>query len=85
MSYQTDDLRIRDITEVVSPEKLHADIPVSENARHTIFETRQAIHRILHGEDDRLLVIVGPCSIHDPEAAIEYATRLKTLDRKSVV
>jgi len=79
MSYQTDDLRIREITEVVSPEKMHAEIPVSENARCTIFETRQAIHRVLHGEDDRLLVIVGPCSIHDPKAATEYASRLKVL------
>lgn len=79
MSYQTDDLRIREITEVVSPEQVHADIPVSENARHTIFDTRQAIHQILHGEDDRLLVIAGPCSIHDPKAAMEYASRLKTL------
>jgi len=79
MSYQTDDLRIREITEVVSPEQMHEEILVSENARRTIFETRQAIHQILHGKDDRLLVIVGPCSIHDPEAAIEYATRLKTL------
>ncbi|MFV1997258.1 MAG: 3-deoxy-7-phosphoheptulonate synthase AroG [Acidiferrobacterales bacterium] len=79
MSYQTDDLRIREVTEVVSPEQMHDEILVSENARRTIFETRQAIHRILHGKDDRLLVIVGPCSIHDPEAAIEYATRLKAL------
>ncbi len=79
MSYQTDDLRIREITEVVSPEQVHDQIPVSKNARRTIFESRQAIHRILHGQDDRLLVIVGPCSIHDPKAAIEYASRLKVL------
>lgn len=79
MSLQTDDLRIREITEVVSPEKVHADILASEQARRTIFETRQAIHRILHGEDDRLLAVIGPCSIHDPKAALEYASRLKTL------
>ena len=79
MSYQTDDLRIREITELVSPEQVHDKIPVSKNARRTIFETRQAIHRILYGQDDRLLVVVGPCSIHDPEAATEYATRLKKL------
>lgn len=79
MSYQTDNLRIREVTEVVSPEQVHDEIPVSENARRTIFESRQAIHQILHGKDDRLLVIVGPCSIHDPKAALEYATRLKAL------
>jgi 3-deoxy-7-phosphoheptulonate synthase len=79
MTHQTDDLRIREITEVVSPEQVHAEVSVSETARQTIFETREAIHRILHGEDDRLLVVIGPCSIHDPRAALEYATRLKNL------
>lgn len=79
MSFQTDDLRIRAITEVVSPDQVHADIPVSKNARQTIVDSREAIHRILHGQNDRLLVVVGPCSIHDPEAAIEYASRLKEL------
>jgi len=79
MTHQTDDLRIREITEVVSPEQVHAEVPVSETARQTIFETREAIHRILHGEDDRLLVVIGPCSIHDPKAALEYASRLKSL------
>ena len=79
MSHQTDDLRIHEITEVVSPQQVHNDIPVSAKARQTIFDSRQAIHRILHGEDNRLLVIVGPCSIHDTKAAVEYASRLKTL------
>ena len=77
MKYRTDDLRIQGLAEVVAPEQVHADYPVSETAARTIFETRQAIHHILHGEDDRLLVIVGPCSIHDPVAAKEYASRLK--------
>ncbi len=77
MKYRTDDLRIQGLAEVVPPEEVHADFPVSETAARTIFETRQAIHHILHGEDDRLLVIVGPCSIHDPVAAKEYASRLK--------
>lgn len=79
MKYQTDDLHIKEITEVVSPEQVHAEVTVSETARKTIFETREAIHRILHGEDDRLLVVIGPCSIHDPDAALEYASRLKAL------
>jgi 3-deoxy-7-phosphoheptulonate synthase len=77
MSYQTDDLRIIDVTEVVPYAELQAELPVTENAAKTTFDARQAIHRILHGKDDRILVIVGPCSIHDPKAALEYAGRLK--------
>jgi len=77
MSYKTDDLRIVDVREVVPYAELQAEFPVTGNAARTTHETRQAIHRLLHGEDDRMLVIVGPCSIHDPEAALEYAARLK--------
>ncbi len=79
MSVNTDDLRIVDIYEVVPYADLQAEFPITENAARTTHDTRQAIHRILHGEDDRLLVIVGPCSIHDPEAALDYAARLKKL------
>ncbi|HHH44067.1 MAG TPA: 3-deoxy-7-phosphoheptulonate synthase [Gammaproteobacteria bacterium] len=82
MPYKTDDLRIVDIREVVPYAKLQAEFPVTENAARTTHETRQAIHRILHGEDDRLLVIVGPCSIHDPDAALEYAARLKEIRQR---
>ena len=82
MSYKTDDLRIADVREVVPYAELQAEFPVTENAARTTHETRQAIHRLLHGEDDRLLVIVGPCSIHDPEAALEYAARLKQMREK---
>ncbi|MEA3241863.1 MAG: 3-deoxy-7-phosphoheptulonate synthase AroG, partial [Pseudomonadota bacterium] len=77
MSYKTDDLRIVDVREVVPYAELQAEFPITENAARTTHNTRQAIHRLLHGEDDRMLVIVGPCSIHDPEAALEYAARLK--------
>ena len=77
MSYKTDDLRIVDVREVVPYAELQAEFPVSENAARTTHDTRQAIHRLLRGEDDRMLVIVGPCSIHDPAAALEYAGRLK--------
>jgi 3-deoxy-7-phosphoheptulonate synthase len=73
---QTDDLRIQSITEVESPAVLHERHPLTDAAAHTVFETRAAIHRILTGEDDRLLVVIGPCSVHDPEAAIAYANRL---------
>ena len=75
---KTDDLRIKEIKEVLSPEQIRREFPVSEKAALTTLETRRAIHRILHGADDRLLVIVGPCSIHDPKAALEYARKLKT-------
>ncbi len=74
--YPTDDLRIRAIKEVVPARTLHERHPITETAARTVFEARQQIHRILHGEDDRLLVVIGPCSIHDPDAALEYARRL---------
>ena len=76
MHYQTDDLRIRDIKEVIAPQDLHAQFPISDAATATVHDARSAIHRILHGEDDRLLVVIGPCSVHDPEAAKEYARKL---------
>ena len=72
----TDDLRIKEIEEVQSPQTLIKDYPLSETAAATVYEARQATHKILHGEDDRLLVIVGPCSIHDTKAALEYAAKL---------
>ena len=68
MSTTTDDLRIRRTNQLISPEKLIADVDVSARAAETVANARQSIHRILAGEDDRLLVIVGPCSIHDPAA-----------------
>ncbi len=75
-TFETDDVRILEIKELVSPERLFQEAPISEQAAKNVFETRQAIHRILHGADDRLLVIVGPCSIHDVDLAKEYAERL---------
>jgi 3-deoxy-7-phosphoheptulonate synthase len=76
MQKQTDDLRIRGIKEVTPPEGVHAEHPITEGASQTVSDTRLDIHRILHGEDDRLLVVIGPCSVHDPEAARAYAERL---------
>src|SRR5262245_20434617 len=77
MSYRTDNVRIREIKELVPPTQVLSDFPLSEKAASTTFETRQAIHRVLHGADDRLIVIMGPCSIHDVRAAKEYACGLK--------
>lgn len=74
--YETDDLRIEAIRELSPPAHLLREFPVSDAAAKTVFTTRQDIHRILHGQDDRLLVIIGPCSIHDVKAAKEYAGRL---------
>ena len=75
--YSTDDLRIREIKELTPPSHLLREFPLSEKAARTTYETRVAIHRILHGADDRVVVIVGPCSIHDVKAAKEYARLLK--------
>ncbi|MCW8956867.1 MAG: 3-deoxy-7-phosphoheptulonate synthase AroG [Gammaproteobacteria bacterium] len=79
MKYKTDDLRISGLQEVLPPEELHREYPITELASDTVYHTRQAIHEILSAEDDRLLVIVGPCSIHDPRAAREYAQGLKLM------
>ena len=76
MPHRTDDLRIREIKELAPPTHLIREFPCTEKAADTVYGARQTIHRILHGMDDRLLVVVGPCSIHDPAAALEYARRL---------
>jgi len=76
-SHLTDDLRITGLREVSSPQEVHTEYPITDKAAETIFEARQATHRILHGDDDRLLIIVGPCSIHDTKAALEYATLIQ--------
>ncbi|KZX58994.1 phospho-2-dehydro-3-deoxyheptonate aldolase [Halioglobus sp. HI00S01] len=77
MTANTDDLRIQKTNELISPEHIIEEIGVSDAAAATVNNAREAIHRILTGEDDRLLVVVGPCSIHDPVAARDYAARLK--------
>jgi 3-deoxy-7-phosphoheptulonate synthase len=79
MNKNTDDLRINKIIPVISPAELQGDFPLTETASQTVYTARQEAHRILQGEDDRLLVVVGPCSIHDPEAAMEYADKLFVL------
>ncbi len=76
---RTENLNLVDISPLTSPKKLKELIPVSKNAAETVIQARNSIKSILTGEDHRLLVIVGPCSIHDPEAAHDYALRLKKL------
>ncbi|HZD31565.1 MAG TPA: 3-deoxy-7-phosphoheptulonate synthase, partial [Candidatus Angelobacter sp.] len=77
MFYSTDDLRIKWIKVVLPPVFLEEELPATEKASATIFKAREEIGRILRGDDSRLLVIVGPCSIHDTKAAREYAGMLK--------
>ncbi|MBS3890408.1 3-deoxy-7-phosphoheptulonate synthase AroG [Serratia marcescens] len=79
MNYQNDDLRINDIKELLPPVALLEKFPATESAAKTVSQARSAIHNILRGSDDRLLVVIGPCSIHDTQAAKEYAGRLLAL------
>jgi 3-deoxy-7-phosphoheptulonate synthase len=79
MKHIVDDVRIREIKELSPPGHILREFPATELAATTTYDARAAIHRILHGADDRLLVIVGPCSIHDFDSAMEYAQRLKAV------
>ncbi|AJJ62910.1 3-deoxy-7-phosphoheptulonate synthase AroG [Yersinia aldovae] len=79
MTYQNDDLRIKEIKELLPPVALLERFPATTKAAETVSKSRNAIHNILRAKDDRLLVVIGPCSIHDTQAATEYAARLLTL------
>jgi len=72
----TDDVRIKEIKELVPPAHVFREYPLSNRAAQVTYNARQAIHRILHGADDRLLVVIGPCSIHDYDLAMDYARKL---------
>jgi 3-deoxy-7-phosphoheptulonate synthase len=76
MHQTTDDVRVTAIRELSPPSHLLREFPLDDAPATTVSTARSAIHRILHGQDDRLLVVIGPCSIHDPKAAREYASRL---------
>ena len=82
MHRQTDDVRIRGIKELLPPIAHLYELPINEPAAELIYHTRRDIGRLLRAEDDRLLVVIGPCSIHDPAAAEEYARRLLPLREK---
>jgi len=77
--HQTKDLRITGTKEILTPEELMRDLPLSEQASNTVTDARQHVYDVLDGKDDRLVIIMGPCSIHDTVAAIDYAGRLKQL------
>jgi 3-deoxy-7-phosphoheptulonate synthase len=76
---QLDDLNIESQEVLITPRALKEKLPLSETAAETVFQGRQQIRDILDRKDPRLFVVIGPCSIHDPKAAMEYAERLKTL------
>jgi 3-deoxy-7-phosphoheptulonate synthase len=76
MHTQTDDLRIRAMTELATPEEVARERPCSDRAARTVSRARAALQSILHGRDGRIAVVIGPCSIHDVRAAREYAERL---------
>ena len=79
---KTDDVRINAIHELLPPLAHLYELPISDAATELVVQTRQEIADLVHGKDNRLLVIIGPCSIHDPKAAIEYAKRLLPLRQK---
>ncbi len=82
MQYLTDNTRITGLMEVSPPNEIITELPISADSSELVFKSRKEISDILHGRDDRLVVVVGPCSIHDPESALEYAKRLKSLETK---
>ena len=79
MAPHTDDLRIRRIEALNTPAEVIAELPCDDSVSEIVTNARQALQEILHGRDDRLAVVIGPCSIHDPKAAMEYARRLRPL------
>ncbi|HET9664896.1 MAG TPA: 3-deoxy-7-phosphoheptulonate synthase, partial [Burkholderiales bacterium] len=81
MAENTDDVRVRSIDVLTPPAQILEAFPLTPKARHVVAESRRAIHHVLHGLDDRLIVIIGPCSIHEVNAAREYGARLVNFAR----
>src|SRR5207245_4229497 len=77
MLQRTRDLRVDIFRPLLPPAILLEELPLSERGSETVSRSRDAVSRVLNAEDDRLVIVVGPCSIHDPVAAIDYARRLK--------
>ncbi|MCI4053300.1 3-deoxy-7-phosphoheptulonate synthase, partial [Klebsiella pneumoniae] len=80
--YPTDDIKIKEVKELLPPIAHLYELPISKEASGLVHRTRQEISDLVHGRDKRLLVIIGPCSIHDPKAALEYAERLLKLRKQ---
>jgi 3-deoxy-7-phosphoheptulonate synthase len=82
MHESTDDVRVRGIGELTPPSEILREFPITPGAKSIVAGTRHAMHRVLHGAEDRLIVIIGPCSIHDVKAAKEYGARLRELGQR---
>ena len=76
MNYSTDNTRIIDKVDLVTPSDVISKYPLTDEISKLVYGTRNEVSQILHGKDDRLIVVVGPCSIHDPDSAEEYAKLL---------
>ena len=75
-------VRVREMRRLISPRALRNQLPITDEAANTVAASREAVTRIIRGEDKRLLLVVGPCSIHDAKSAIEYAQRLNALRKE---
>ncbi|MEM9016263.1 MAG: 3-deoxy-7-phosphoheptulonate synthase, partial [Verrucomicrobiota bacterium] len=82
MSTRLDDIRIDSLRQLIAPTILMEEFPVSDQAAETVSKAREEITNVLSGSDNRILAVVGPCSIHDADAALEYADRLADLKEK---
>lgn len=80
--FRTQDLHVKEIVRLLAPRSLKAELPITASASETVARGRETVTRILHQQDPRLLVVVGPCSIHDTRGALEYAKRLAVLRRE---
>jgi 3-deoxy-7-phosphoheptulonate synthase len=77
--HKTNDLRVNSTMPLATPDQIKQELPISDSASNAVMQARAGIEAILYGKDSRLLVVVGPCSIHDPEAALDYARRLRAV------
>lgn len=80
-AYSTEDINVEGIIPLLSPREVKADLPITDKARRVVVESRSIVQNILTGKDSRMLIVVGPCSIHDQDAALEYAERLGGLNK----
>ncbi|MCV2509662.1 MAG: hypothetical protein N4Q32_04420 [Neisseriaceae bacterium] len=79
------DINIEANVPIITPQELKDKLPLSTSARALVSESRQTVKNILDHNDHRLFIVVGPCSIHDPKAAIEYASRLKNYPKRWMI
>ena len=82
MALKTDDLRIIEMQELSTPEEVRKELAITNSSAKTIIDSRKTIENILDEKDDRVFVVIGPCSIHDPEAAMDYANKLKKISKE---